>query len=115
MSEDTLKKSANTTKRLQQAFRASLADDATSLLIDTFLTAALNEGKSVAELAELVGASKSTVSRQLLDLSGRLRNDKDGYGVLMRVAHPHNLRSITYALTPKGKLLLRTLDETLKS
>lgn len=83
-------------------------------LIHTFCIAAANEGKTVNELVELVKGNRTTVSRHLLDLSETLRNKQPGYGLLNRVRHPTDLRSVVFVLSPRGKKLVRSLRETME-
>src|SRR3546814_10232505 len=81
-------------------------------LVQTFVDVALNEGKSLGELAELVGSNASTVSRHLLDLGERNRRMEPGYGLVDRRVDPMELRKNSYFLTPKGKALARSEEHT---
>jgi DNA-binding MarR family transcriptional regulator len=101
-------------KRFCSAVRSGIAETVPVQLVHTLYLVADNEGKGVVELAELAGATKATMSRHLLDLSDKLRNGDEGYGLLQRTQDPKNLRSVAYTLTPKGKLLLNTLAEILE-
>src|SRR3546814_14747877 len=76
----------------------------------TFVDVALNEGKSLGELAELVGSNASTVSRHLRDLGERNRRMEPGYGLVDRRVDPMELRKNSYFLTPKGKALAASID-----
>lgn len=91
------------------AFRSSIDPNITVQAAQTFLVVAEHPGMGVVEMAQLTGATKATMSRHLLDLSDRLRNGEEGYGLLRRVQDPNNLRSVSYAVTPKGQLLLNAL------
>src|SRR3546814_8246995 len=79
-------------------------------LFRSFVDVALNEGKSLGELAELVGSNASTVSRHLLDLGERNRRMEPGYGLVDRRVDPMELRKNSYFLTPKGKALAASID-----
>src|SRR3546814_11059173 len=60
--------------------RAAIGPTIPTQLVQIFVDVALNEGKSLGELAELVGYNASTVSRHLLDLGERNRRMAPGYG-----------------------------------
>src|SRR3546814_13689791 len=64
--------------------RAAIGPTIPTQLVQTFVDVALNEGKSLGELAELVGSNASTVSRHLLDLGERNRRMEPGYGLVDR-------------------------------
>lgn len=68
---------------------------------------ALNEGKSLNELATLSGSKQSTMSRHLLDLGDRNRNMEPGHGLVVRTIDPMDLRSTKFSLSEKGRLLLQ--------
>lgn len=105
-------------RRLQRALaqvRLSIDASITLPMLDTFLTVALNEGKSLTELAQLLGgASKSTTSRHLLELSDHSRTGGDGYGLVERRTNPTNLRENTYTLTRKGRNLINQIEAQLE-
>lgn len=101
--------------RLIELFRNTLNETVPLQLVHTFIVAARNEGKGVVELSELVGTNKSTMSRHLLDLAGRLRNGDAGYGVLERCSDSRDLRSVTYKVTPRGRLILSQAAALLES
>lgn len=96
-------------ERLLGTFRSAMDETIPIQIAHTFIVVALNEGKGVLELAELVGTNKSTMSRHLLDLSTTLRNGRSGYGLLNRAADAGNLRTVSYTLSARGKLLLHNL------
>lgn len=108
--ERTLKKA----DRLFAAIRSATAPTVPVQLAHTFVLVAQNEGTGVVALAEMAGATKGTMSRHLLDLSDRLRSGEEGYGLLQRTQDPTNLRSVTYTLTSKGKLLKRQMVDILE-
>lgn len=74
--------------------------------VQTFFYVALNEGKSLGELAQLTGFKQSTLSRYLLDLSDKTRKGDNGYDLVRREADPHELRRNMYTLTAKGRKLV---------
>lgn len=77
--------------------------------ISIFLTAALNEGSSLKELAELADMRLSTASRYLLDLSDKTRKGDAGYQLLSRESDPDELRRNMYSLTAKGRKVVEKL------
>jgi DNA-binding MarR family transcriptional regulator len=100
--------------RACSAIRSGISESVPVQLFHTLILVARNEGKGVVELADMAGASKATMSRHLLDLSDKLRNGDEGYGLLARTQDPKNLRQVFYSVTPKGKLLLNTLADIAK-
>jgi DNA-binding MarR family transcriptional regulator len=115
MEEPSNKKELQTLSRINSVYAVGLTEGVSVALIQTFLVVARHEGKTVNEIAELAKASRVTVSRHLLDLSIELRNGKPGYGVLDRIQHPSDLRSVVYTLTTKGKKLVGQLMEALEN
>lgn len=97
--------------RVLSAIRAASSSSVPVQLVHTFILVAENEGAGVVELSEKAGATKGTMSRHLLDLSDRLRSGEPGYGLLQRTPDPTNLRSVSYTLTSKGKLLKRQIED----
>lgn len=77
--------------------------------VKMFIAVALNEGLSQTELAEITGLKKSTASRYLLDLSDRTRAGGEGFGLVQRETDPAELRKNMYALSPKGRTLVKRL------
>ncbi len=92
-----------------QMFRRSINENASVQIVQAFLLVCEYEGKGVVELADLGAATKTTMSRHLLDLSEKLRNGDPGYGLLNRTQDPSNMRSVVYTLTNKGKLVRNEL------
>lgn len=104
-------------KRLDRALRqvrASIDPLVPTQVVQAFLTVALNEGKTLTEIAEVLGTNVSTASRQLLDLGERNRKREPGYMLIEVQSDPMNLRINRYALTPKGRLLLRELAQIME-
>jgi DNA-binding MarR family transcriptional regulator len=92
--------------RLLSQFRTSIDPNIPAQMLQTFMTVALNEGKSLTQIAELVSSNISTTSRHLLELGERNRRMQPGYNLVARTTDPMNLRQNAYTLTVKGKLLL---------
>lgn len=110
---DANRRKSKTVRRIFDAFRAQIDETVPLQLATTFMVVAETEGKGVSELAEIVGANKSTMSRHLLDLSDTLRTGQPGYGLLTRTSDPGNLRTVLYMLSPKGKLFHQQLMDIL--
>jgi DNA-binding MarR family transcriptional regulator len=96
--------------RCIMALQASTDPTIPSQMMRTFIAVCENEGKSMTELAEVVGANVSTMSRHLLDLGPRNRKMEPGYGLIESRTDPMNLRVKCFFLTPKGKLALRNIE-----
>lgn len=77
--------------------------------LQMFLLVAVNEGASLTELCEIAGMRKSTASRYLLDLSDKTRTGAAGYGLVTREPDPADFRRNMYALTPKGRNLIKAM------
>lgn len=92
--------------RLLSQFRSSIDPNIPAQMLQTFMAVAMNEGKSLTQIAELVSANISTVSRHLLELGERNRRMEPGYNLVERRTDPMNLRQNAYSLSAKGKLLL---------
>lgn len=104
-------------RRLERALRqvrTAIDPLVPTQVVQAFLAVAVNEGRTLTELAEALGTNVSTASRQLLDLGDRNRKMEDGYKLVDRQADPMNLRVNRYTLTPKGKLLIQELAEIMK-
>lgn len=102
-----------TLKRINEAFSVGLGGGVSVALVQTFIVAALNEGKGVNELALLAKMPRVTVSRHLLDLAANHRESGKGRSLLERVENPKDLRSTIYKLSPKGKMLIGQLMDAL--
>ncbi len=95
--------------RLLSQFRSSIDPNIPAQMLQTFMAVAMNEGKSLTEIAEMVSANMSTASRHLLELGERNRRLEAGYNLVARTPDPMNLRQNSYTLTPKGKLLFSSI------
>ena len=100
-------------KALQQV-RTSIDPTVPTPLVPAFVQVALNEGKSLTELAQLLGSSPSTVSRHLLDLGERNRKKEPGYGLVDSRQNPMELRRNIYTLTTKGRLLAASIADAVE-
>lgn len=94
--------------------RTSIDATVPTQLVQAFVTVGLNEGKTLSELADMLGANLSTASRHLLDLGERNRKKEPGYGLVESRQDPMNLRQKHYTLTPKGKLLFRSIQQIME-
>jgi DNA-binding MarR family transcriptional regulator len=92
------------------ALQASTDQTIPSQMMRAFIAVCEHEGKSMSELADIVGANVSTMSRHLLDLGPRNRKMEPGYGLVEARTDPMNLRVKNFFLTPKGKLALRNIE-----
>ncbi|KMS60220.1 MarR family transcriptional regulator [Novosphingobium barchaimii LL02] len=100
--------------RAQRQVRASIGPQVPSQVVQAFLAVADNEGLTLTELADILGTNVSTASRQMLDLSDRNRKMEAGHNLISRTPDPMNLRVNRYTLTPKGRILIQELAETMK-
>ena len=75
----------------------------------TFITVALDEGKSMSEYGQKTGLPQSTISRHLLDLGERNRKKEPGLNLVVSQRDPEDFRRWTYRLTPKGRDLIQRL------
>lgn len=80
----------------------------------TFLAVAMNQGRSIMDYAEELGVSKSVMSRHILDLSVKRRNNEQGFGLLYTRPRPEELRRHEVFLTPTGRALARRIDRALQ-
>jgi DNA-binding MarR family transcriptional regulator len=99
--------------RLMREARSSMHSDVPSQLIQMFVLVALNEGKSLTEIAEIAGSKLSTASRHMLDLGDRNRKKLPGYGLVASRQDPMSLRTNIYTLTPKGRLFAERLADVI--
>lgn len=100
---------------LLSQFRSSIDPNIPAQMLQTFMAVAMNEGKSLTEIAEVVSANLSTASRHLLELGDRNRRMEPGYGLVARNPDPMNLRQNAYSLTAKGKLLLANIIKIMEA
>jgi DNA-binding MarR family transcriptional regulator len=94
--------------------RSQLKESIPAQILQTFLVVARNEGSSVKQIADLIGASPTTASRHLSDLGAKLRDKTPGYGLIERREDPEDLRSIFYLVTPRGRLFLKQLIDIME-
>lgn len=81
----------------------------------TLLLVATNPGSSVSELSNISGYKLTTISRNLLDLGARNRKKEPGLGLVFAEVDPNELRKKLVSLTPKGKALMGTLLNIMKT
>lgn len=105
----------DTAIRINRVYQAAIVNEIPLALVQTFLIAARHEGSTVNEIKERVNGNLSTVSRHLLDLSENLRNGQPGYGLLNRVRHPTDFRSVVFTLSKKGKHVLSQLRDIMET
>lgn len=108
-------KALATVERVLRQARAAIDPNVPTQLVQAFVLVAMNEGKSLTELAKLAGSSASTASRHLLDLGERNRKKEPGYGLVNRQNDPMSLRTNIYTLTARGRLVATTLAEAANS
>ena len=96
-------------------FRTSIDRNVPAQMLQSFMAVAMTEGKSLTEIAALVGANVSTASRHMLELGDRNRKMEPGYGLVTRTADPMNLRQNAYTLSSKGRLLLRSILQIIEA
>lgn len=101
--------------RLLSQFRTSIDPNIPAQMLQTFMAVAMNEGKSLTEIAEAVHANMSTASRHLLELGERNRRMEPGYNLVSRTPDPMNLRQNAYSLTSKGKLLIANVVKIMEA
>ena len=77
-----------------------------------FMLVAMNEGKSVAEYAQLAAMSQSVMTRNLLDLGVRNRKKEPGYGLVEQRMDPMDMRRHFTYLTHEGRALIKRLVAT---
>lgn len=112
--DDENRKAVRKLERALRQARTAIDPLVSTQLMQAFLAVALNEGKTLTEIAEQLGSNLSTASRQLLDLGDRNRKLEPGYMLVDRKVDPMNLRVNRYTLTPKGKLLYQELAQIMK-
>ena len=100
---------------LLRQFRTSIDPNIPAQMLQTFMTVAMNEGKSLTEIAALCSSNISTASRHLLELGARNRRMEPGYGLVDRTTEPMNLRQNAYTLTAKGRLLLDAIIKIMEA
>lgn len=79
--------------------------------IQAYLLVAEKEGLSVVEYAKRGAVSPTTMSRNLLDISDRDRNNDEGAGLVVGRENVLNRREKQYGLTSKGRALLASITK----
>lgn len=77
----------------------------------SFLTLARHPGLSIRELSERLGIAQSSASRNVAALSAWHSFRKPGHGLVEAKEDPRERRRKIVSLTPKGKALMRRLDQ----
>jgi hypothetical protein len=79
--------------------------------IRTFIYVALNEGRTVRELAQMTSVAPTVMARHLLDLGGGVRNLEPGMHLVETKLEvdPDNRRAHRAFLTETGKATLKLL------
>jgi DNA-binding MarR family transcriptional regulator len=81
----------------------------------TFLAVGFDEGKGVAEYADIQEVSPTVMTRNLLDIGDRNRNREEGLGLITQERDLFDLRKHNARMTPKGKSLARHITTALKT
>jgi DNA-binding MarR family transcriptional regulator len=82
--------------------------------VQAFLLVAAKPGLSVGEYARQAGLSTSTMSRNLLDIGERNRDNEAGFGLVAGRDNPNNRREKEFSLTPVGTALLNKVLAQIK-
>lgn len=75
----------------------------------TFLLVALNDGISRTEVMERLGVAGSTATRNLMGLMPQGRLGRPGHALVEQEINPDERRWRMHSLTPKGRLVLRSM------
>lgn len=94
--------------------RTAVSPVATLASVQTYLTLAINEGKSLTEISKVMHQTVATTSRNMLDLGDRNRRKEPGYGLVKSEQNPMELRSNMYSLSPKGRMLADQIAAKIK-
>lgn len=106
---DAEAKALSVIDKLLSQFRTSIDPTVSVQLVQTFICVAMAEGQTLGGIAEKLGANSSTASRHILDLGEYNRRREPGYMLVEGKTSPDDLRAKHYYLTPKGKLLAKTV------
>ena len=105
----------NSTARLNDLFRAleefrKLDPTMPSQTAAIFLYVAVHPGCTMKDVAEALGTSESSVSRNVSALSDWHRLKRPGLGLVTKDYDPYELRRRIINLTPKGQRVLNSLS-----
>lgn len=75
----------------------------------SFLLVALNEGISRTEVMQHLGVAGSTATRNLMGLMEKGRLGRPGHGLVDQEVNPDERRWRMHYLSPKGRLVLRSM------
>jgi DNA-binding MarR family transcriptional regulator len=104
------------TQRLCAALRHGMAATAQTVPVQwlrALTLLSIEDGLTMTEIARTLGASQSTMSRQLLDMGQSKRDGAAGHGLVYSVPHPSVPCAKAYRLTSKGQTLVREMAERL--
>ena len=77
----------------------------------TFLMICQDPDLTVVQLAERLGVSQSSASRNVAFLTDMHRLKKPGLGLVEKRINPLNERTKVLSLTPRGRRMLQTLED----
>lgn len=106
--DDLEKRALMRTLEVLELFRAEKPQFTIGQMI-AFLRVALEEGKGVSQYADEDNSSLSVMSRHLLDIGLKLRNNDPGLGLVEVRANPMSLRDRPHYLSSKGAKLARRI------
>jgi DNA-binding MarR family transcriptional regulator len=79
-------------------------------MMQTFLWVCVHDGITMKDLADRVGISQSSMSRNVAALSKQHRLGKPGYDLIAATEDPAERRRKIVTLTPKGKRVAASLS-----
>lgn len=82
--------------------------------VQAFLAVAMYPGESVSDYARRCQLNVNTMSRNLLDIGPRNRDDEPGLGLVEARDNPENRRERVYKLTPAGSALLDKVFQAIR-
>jgi DNA-binding MarR family transcriptional regulator len=82
--------------------------------VQAFFLVAQEEGLTVSEYARRAGMSRTSMSRNIADLTTRNRAKKDGHALLVKRENDENLCERRVYLTDKGKQLLELVTNVME-
>lgn len=81
----------------------------------TFLQVATEEGKTSTEYAKNLDVSVTVMTRHILDIGPRNREQSAGFGLVNAERDPQDLRRHRVRITPIGKALVRRIMNALNT
>lgn len=103
------------TTRVMNEFR-KLDPEMAIQQVQTFIFCALNEPKdiSVKDIADSLGFSQASASRNIASFTSWNRHRRQGHGLLDTREDPMNRSRKVITLTPKGKLVAQAITEIIE-